>query len=122
MIALPLVALLIGFLTVYWLPALPSAWSGYVAISILAGADALIGGLRARLEGRFDEAVFVTGFFANMLIAALLSYAGEKLDVDLYLAVTLALGIRIFTNLGRIRALLVAAQRRRRSSGAAGSE
>lgn len=122
MIALPIIALLVGFFAVYWLPALPSVWAGYIAICILAGADALIGGLRARLEKRFDEAVFVTGFFANMLIAALLCYVGDKLDVDLYLAVTVALGIRIFTNLGRIRALLVTAQRRRRSSGAPGPE
>jgi small basic protein len=59
------------------------------------------------LERRFDEAIFVSGFFANMLLAALLAYTGDRIGVDLYLAVVLALGIRIFANLGRVRTLLV---------------
>ncbi len=115
-LALPIAALIIGFVLVFRLPALPPAWAPYVALSLLAGFDALIGGLRARLEGRFDEGVFVTGFFANMVLAALLSYLGDKLGVDLYLAVTVALGIRVFTNLGRIRGLLVTTRHERRQS------
>ena len=115
MIAIPLAALVVGFLVVYKLaPAVPSGWADYVAISILAGSDALIGGLRARLEGMFDEAVFISGFFVNMVLAALLSYLGDKMEVELYLAVTVALGIRIFTNLGRIRGLLVTTRQERR--------
>lgn len=118
MIALPVIALIVGFVAVYWLPPLPPTLAMYVALSLLAGADALIGGLRARLEGRFEEAVFITGFFANVVLAAVLSYLGDKLGVDLYLAVTVALGIRIFTNLGRIRGLLVLARQARRTGAA----
>jgi small basic protein len=108
---LPLIALIAGFLLVYRLfPAVPVAWADYVAVAVLAGFDALIGGLRARLEGHFDEAVFLSGFFANIVLAAVLAYLGDKLGVDLYLAVVVALGIRIFNNLGRIRGLLVRAR------------
>jgi small basic protein len=108
MIAFPIVAFVLGFLIVYrFVPTLPFELANYVALSILAGFDALIGGLRARLEGRFDEAVFVSGFFVNMVLAGLLAYLGDKLNVDIYLAVTVALGIRVFNNLGRIRGLLV---------------
>ena len=108
MIALPIVSFVLGFLLIYrFVPALPSDVANYIALSILAGFDALVGGLRARLEGRFDEAVFVSGFFVNMILAGLLAYFGDKLNVDLYLAVTVALGIRVFNNLGRIRALMV---------------
>jgi small basic protein len=108
MIALPIVCFVLGFLIIYrFVPAIPSELANYVALSILAGFDALVGGLRARLEGRFDEAVFVSGFFVNMVLAGLLAYFGDKLNVDLYLAVTVALGIRVFNNLGRIRGLLV---------------
>jgi small basic protein len=108
MAALPLIALAIGFFLVYqYLPAVPPRMADYVALAILAGFDALLGGARARLEARFDEAVFVSGFFANMVLATLLAYLGDKLGVDLYLAVVVALGIRIFTNLGRLRGLLV---------------
>jgi len=111
MIAIPLAALATGFLFVYlFLPTIPARWADYVAIAILAGLDALVGALRTWLERRFDQAIFISGFFANMVIAALLAYFGDKLGVDLYLAVVVALGIRIFNNLGRTRALFVTAR------------
>jgi small basic protein len=109
-IFLPIVALVAGFLLAYYRFSIPSAWADYAAIAILAGLDALIGAVRARLENQFDEAVFVSGFFVNMGLAILLAYLGDKLGVDLYLAVVVALGIRIFTNLGRIRGLFVRAR------------
>jgi small basic protein len=108
MILLPIVALFFGFLVVYhYSPAISSSMANYVALSILAGFDAIIGGFRARMEGKFDEAVFVSGFFVNIILASVLAYLGDKLGVDFYLAVTVALGIRVFNNLGRIRGLLV---------------
>ncbi len=111
MIALPVSAIVVGFLVVYGLlPTLPPRFADYVAIAILAGLDAIVGALRNRLEQRFDETLFVSGFFANMLVAALLAYSGDKLGVDLYLAVVVALGIRIFSNLGRARTLIVTAR------------
>lgn len=117
MIALPLVALLVGFFITYpFSPAIPPAWADYIAIAVVAGFDALVGALRSRLEHRFDEAVFISGFFANMVLAALLAYFGDRIGVDLYLAVVVALGIRIFTNLGRVRALLITARLERRQT------
>ena len=120
MIALPLVALLVGFFIVCPLsPGIAPALADYVAIAVVAGFDALVGALRSRLEHRFDEAVFLSGFFANMVLAASLAYFGDRIGVDLYLAVVVALGIRIFTNLGRVRTLLVTARletRRTRSA------
>ncbi len=120
MIALPLVALLVGFLVIYrFSPAIAPAWADYIAIAVVAGFDALVGALRSQLEHRFDEAVFISGFFANMVLAALLAYFGDRIGVDLYLAVVVALGIRIFTNLGRVRALLVTARLETRRTGSA---
>jgi small basic protein len=78
MIALPLVALLVGFFIVYPLsPGIAPALGDYVAIAVVAGFDALVGALRSRLEHRFDEAVFLSGFFANMVLAASLAYFGS---------------------------------------------
>jgi small basic protein len=124
MIGIPIAALVMGFLLVYFfLPAIPSQWADYVAIAIIAGLDAFVGAGRNWLERRFDEAIFISGFFVNMLLAALLAYFGDKLGVDLYLAVVVALGIRIFNNLGRTRALLVTARvEARRARGIAPSE
>jgi small basic protein len=108
-ILLPVAALALGLLLAYRF-SIPSSWADYAAIAILAGFDALIGAVRARMEGQFDEAVFLSGFFVNMALAILLAFIGDKLGVDLYLAVVVALGIRIFTNLGRIRGLFVRAR------------
>jgi small basic protein len=111
MIAVPFAALVFGFLLVYFfLPPVPSRWADYVALAIVAGLDAFVGAARNWLERRFDEAIFISGFFVNMALAALLAYFGDKLGVDLYLAVVVALGIRIFNNLGRTRTLLVSAR------------
>jgi len=124
MIAIPFSALVLGFLVVYvLLPPVPPRWADYVAIAIVAGLDAFVGAARNWLERRFDEAIFISGFFVNMALAALLAYFGDKLGVDLYLAVVVALGIRIFNNLGRTRALLVTARvEARRARAAAPSE
>lgn len=108
MIAIPFAALVLGFLFVYYrAPAIPSNYADYVAIAIVAGLDAFVGAGRNWLERRFDEAIFISGFFVNMVLAALLAYFGDKLGVELYTAVVVALGIRIFNNLGRARAQLV---------------
>jgi len=124
MIAIPFSALVLGFLVVYvLLPPVPPRWADYVAIAIVAGLDAFVGAAANWLEHRFDEAIFISGFFVNMALAALLAYFGDKLGVDLYLAVVVALGIRIFNNLGRTRALLVTARvEARRARAAAPSE
>ncbi len=124
MIAIPFGALVLGFLVVYVvLPPVPPRWADYVAIAIVAGLDAFVGAARNWLERRFDEAIFMSGFFVNMALAALLAYFGDKLGVDLYLAVVVALGIRIFNNLGRTRALLVTARvAARRTEAAAPSD
>jgi small basic protein len=108
-VLIPLIALVIGFVLVYVLPnvAVPIAYADYVSIAILAGLDAVFGGLRAVLERRFDSTSFVSGFFVNAALAALLAYTGDRLGVNLYLAAVVALGVRIFYNLGAIRLLLL---------------
>ena len=117
MSALPFVALTFGFLVVYlFVPPLPARMADFVSLAILAGFDAVIGGVRARREEQFDAAIFTSGFFANMVLAVLLAYLGDKLGVDLYLAVVVALGIRMFANLGRIRGRIVTLRLRARQA------
>ena len=109
MFLIPLLALIIGFLLVYNLRLnIPVDFADYLAIAILAGLDSIFGGIRSRLENNFEEYIFTTGFFVNMGLAAFLAYLGDRMGVNLYLAVVVALGIRIFQNLGRIRSRLTA--------------
>ncbi|MGH2400238.1 MAG: small basic family protein [bacterium] len=75
----------------------------YTAIAILAAVDTILGGLRAQLEERFDLSIFITGFFANTVFAALLTAIGDLLGVDIYLGAVIAFSVRIFSNVGFIR-------------------
>ncbi|BAD40202.1 small basic family protein [Symbiobacterium thermophilum] len=87
---------------------LPVAYARYLSIAVLAALDTSFGGLRASLEGTYDNAIFITGFFTNTLLAAGLVYLGDRIGVDnLYLAGVVAMGIRMFQNLGIIRRLIL---------------
>lgn len=118
---LPIVGLLVGILlgSLYSVE-IPLGIVKYTAIAILAAIDTILGGLRARLEDRFDLPIFVSGFFANTFFAALLTAIGDLLGVDIYLGALIAFSIRIFGNVGFIRRDLVegywrATDRRQRS-------
>ena len=99
-----LAALFIGIivgLNVPW--TIPAIIARYLAVALLAGVDTSLGGLRASLEGDFDIVIFVTGFLGNTVLAAAFVYIGDVLGIELYLAAVVALGVRIFNNLGLIR-------------------
>ena len=86
---------------------IPIGYVRYMAIAILACLDSVFGGLRANMENKFDNIIFVTGFFINSLLAALLVYLGDKLGFDLALAAIVVFGVRIFQNLAIIRRILL---------------
>ncbi|MGB9867274.1 MAG: small basic family protein [Bacillota bacterium] len=98
------IALAVGLLLGFNVPLrIPISYSRYLSIAVLAALDSLFGGLRASLEGNFDNAVFVTGLMANSSLAALLTFIGDVLGVELYYAALFAFGYRVFLNLGVIR-------------------
>ncbi len=81
----------------------PAIVARYLAVSLLAGVDTSLGGLRASLEEQFDIAIFATGFVGNAILAGVFVYVGDVLGIELYLAAVVALGVRVFNNLGVIR-------------------
>lgn len=99
-----LVGIIIGILTPFHVP---SQYSSYLAIAILAALDSVFGGISASCQKTFDMKVFITGFFANSLLAALLTYIGKKLDVDIHLAAIIVFGTRLFQNFAIIRRFLL---------------
>ena len=86
---------------------IPSEYSNYLSIAILAALDTLLGGIRAHLQNMYDEMVFVSGFFFNIILAASLAFLGVHLGVDLYLAAVFAFGVRLFQNIAVIRRILL---------------
>ena len=82
---------------------IPVTYSKLFSVALLAGLDSVFGGFRSALDDRFDNMVFMSGFFVNGLLAAFLVYAGDRLGIDLYSVALLAFGLRIFQNLAIIR-------------------
>ena len=78
-------------------------YAPYLSLATLAGLDTIFGGIRAGIEGRFQDDIFVSGFLLNTLLAAGLAFLGDWIGVDLFLAAVVALGTRVFLNLSLIR-------------------
>ncbi|MEN6356046.1 MAG: small basic family protein [Armatimonadota bacterium] len=103
MIWLPVVGLALGFM-VYWAPIrVPSDFAPYLSLATLAGLDSVFGGIRAGIEGKFHDDIFISGFVMNTLLAAGLAYLGDQIGVDIYMAAVVVLGWRVFLNLSLIR-------------------
>lgn len=98
-----LIGCIIGILAGMNAPIIPYSMSGYLAISIIAALDSVFGGITSVLKGNFDLKIFVSGFFGNAILSILLTYLGEKLNVDIYLAAIIVFVGRMFTNLAIIR-------------------
>lgn len=50
-----------------------------------------------------DTKVFLSGFFTNVLLAASLTFLGDRIGLDLYLVALFAFGLRLFQNAAIIR-------------------
>lgn len=112
---LPLLGLIIGVtLGLLTNITIPEAYSNYLSIAVLAALDTLFGGIRAHLQNTYDEKVFVSGFFFNILLAASLAFLGVHLGVDLYLAAVFAFGVRLFQNIAVIRRIILSRWSERR--------
>jgi len=86
-------------------PDVPFVLEPYLPIAVVAALDAVFGGLRAYLDGIFDDKVFVISFVSNVIIAAGIVFLGDQLGVggQLSTGVIVVLGIRIFANVAAIR-------------------
>jgi small basic protein len=106
---LPFVALVIGaaLAIILRVPPQGGLQGQYIAVACLAGLDTICGGVRSGLEGKYTNEVFISGFVSNIVIAFSLAFLGDKIGIDLFLAVALVLGARIFTNLSLIRRYLL---------------
>ena len=93
----------IGALIGINLPMISYTYSGYLAIAIIAALDSVFGGITSTLKKNFDLKIFVTGFFGNAILSILLTYLGQKLNVDIYLAAIVVFVGRMFNNLAIIR-------------------
>ncbi|GIF47439.1 small basic protein [Asanoa ferruginea] len=103
---IPVLALVVGVvLGIVFGPTVPGWLEPYLPIAVVAALDAVFGGVRAKLDGIFDDQQFVISFISNVLVAALIVYLGDQLGVggQLSTGVVVVLGVRIFGNVAAIR-------------------
>lgn len=94
---IPLFGLIIGILIGIFIPySIPEQYSSYVAVAILAALDSVFGGIVSTIQKKFDMGIFLSGFFGNALLAAALTYIGDKLGIQIYFAAIFAFGNRLF--------------------------
>lgn len=82
---------------------IPPEYARYTAVAIIGILDSLFGAIKGSVEHKFDSVTFITGLVFNMTIAVLITFIGDKLNLDLYLAILVAFMIRIFNNIGIIK-------------------
>lgn len=89
----------------FFQPEVPLGLQPYLPIAVVAALDALFGGLRALLDGIFNDRVFIVSFLSNVVVAALIVFLGDQLGVgsQLTTGVVVVLSIRIFSNAAAIR-------------------
>ena len=105
---LSVIAFLLGALAaIYATVQIPTYLSKYIAIGILAALDSVFGGICANLQKNFTLKIFLSGFFGNTLLAVLLTFIGDKLDLDIYLAAVIVFGTRLFQNFAIIRRFMM---------------
>ena len=98
-----IVSCILGALIGMNAPTISYTYSTFLAIAIIAALDSVFGGIASVLNGKFDLKTFISGFFCNALLSMGLTYLGQKLNVDIYLAALVVFVGRIFNNLGIIR-------------------
>lgn len=98
-----LIGCILGAIVGINLPIISYTYSSYLAIAIVAALDSVFGGITGVLKGEFDFKVFISGFFCNAILSILLTYLGNKLNVDIYLAAIVVFIGRMFINLTIIR-------------------
>lgn len=92
-------------------PTVPLWLEPYLPIAVIAALDAVFGGIRAALDGIFNDKVFVVSVLSNVLVAAVIVLLGNQLGTDAQLStgVVVVLGLRIFSNVAAIRRHLIGA-------------
>jgi small basic protein len=105
----------LGIVVGNFAPIISYTYSGYLAIAIVAALDSVFGGLASAINKKFDMGIFLSGFFGNAVLAMLLAYLGQRLNVDIYLVAIFVFVSRMFNNLAIIRRFYLDKLRKKRN-------
>lgn len=87
---------------------IPLEYTRYTAVIIIGILDALFGAIRAEVtHDNYNAIIFISGLIFNILLSFGITFLGDKLGLDLYLAATVVFTFRIFSNVGITRRVLI---------------
>lgn len=99
-----LVGIILGIVVGIYTPLhIPIEYARYTAVGIMGIMDSVLGAIRGDLQGHYNATVFISGLITNMLLAIIITFLGDRLGIDLYLAIIVAFTIRMLNNIGIIR-------------------
>lgn len=99
-----IIGVILGLLINY---PIPLEFTRYTAVIIIGMLDALFGAIRSEVtKDEYSTLIFLSGLLFNILLALGITFLGDKMGLDLYLAATFVFTFRIFSNLGIIRRAL----------------
>lgn len=100
-----ILGILLGFL---FNVQIPPEYTRYTAVIIIGIADSIFGAMRAEMtQDQYNNIIFISGLFFNIIFAAAITYLGEHLGLNLYLAVTVVFTFRILQNVGITRRVAI---------------
>lgn len=103
-----LIGLILGtIIGMFWNISIPMKFSPYISVAIFACLDSVFGAIKASIDKKFRADIFISGFFGNAVLAAALTYLGDRLGMPIYLAAIIVFGERIFNNFSSVRRLLL---------------
>ncbi|MBQ4109601.1 MAG: DUF1290 domain-containing protein [Clostridia bacterium] len=81
--------------------------SYYAAAIILAVSDSVMGAIKNYISSTYRFKEFIIGIVVNIVAVIAFIFAGSKLGIDLYMAVEIVFGIKIFEKISKIRSFLL---------------
>lgn len=105
---LPVIGLCIGLALGFFCPGLiPAGLTQYAAVFVIVLLDSIIWAICSKIKGEFTNMEFVTMTLVNAVAAILVTYIGNLLGLELYLAAIIYFGVRMLQNITQIRRYLL---------------
>ncbi len=82
---------------------IPVALSHYTAVIILVVLDCLISAIRSQIQGDYRTMNFILSLIFYTLLTAFFVFLGDKLNIDLYLGITVVFVFRIVQNISVVK-------------------
>ena len=99
------IGIVIGINTNY---SIPDEYIKYTAVMTIAIIDFLLSAIKSEVKkSEYNAQVIFTGLLYNLGLAVGITYLGEKLGLDLYLAASIYFIFHIFTNTNEIRKIML---------------